>query len=149
MPPRRASADGAGDWTHVGFSRVGTTSIRRNRTSAMVHAVGCAKQAGTALFRGLLPMGGARGIPLYAMEYPRFYKQTQIHIHVYACIFATFANLADWTKAPKPNRQKAASNPPNKKGSHRFPGRRSQFPNLHISSMCTFLRCVETKGLKI
>jgi len=94
-------------------------------------------------------MGGARGIPLYAMEYPRFYKQTQIHIHVYACIFATFANLADWTKAPKPNRQKAASNPPNKKGSHRFPGRRSQFPNLHISSMCIFLRCVETKGLKI
>ena len=28
---------------------------------------------------------------------------------------------------------------PNKKGSHRFPGRRSQFPNLHISSMCNFL----------
>jgi len=26
-------------------------------------------------------MGGARGIPLYAMEYPRFCKQTQIHIH--------------------------------------------------------------------
>ena len=25
-------------------------------------------------------MGGARGIPLYAMEYPRFLKQTQIHI---------------------------------------------------------------------
>ena len=47
-------------------------------------------------------MGGARGILLYAMEYPRFCKQTQIHI-----------------------------------------------PNLYISSMCTFLRCVETKGLKI
>jgi len=26
-------------------------------------------------------MGGARGIPLYAIEYPRFCKQTQIHIH--------------------------------------------------------------------
>jgi len=75
-------------------------------------------------------MGGARGIPLYAMEYPRFCKQTQIHIHVYACIFATFANLVDWTKAPKPNRQKAASNPPDKKRDASF-----SWPPLPVSQL--------------
>jgi len=61
-------------------------------------------------------MGGARGIPLYAMEYPRFCKQTQIHIHIhYIYIVFGSGTMAKASPAPAIVALRRASQPTTKK----------------------------------
>ena len=77
------------------------------------------------------PRGGARGIPLYAMEYPRFYKQIQIqiHIYVYTGIFATCCKFDRLAQSPT----KSSEQPTKQKMIASFPGCCSQLASYCIS----------------